>query len=126
MSGILETVDVLFIVGAEVPVKHKYADRMVVMRDADDADSPGLYYTADEWQAFILGVKEGEFDDMAAAGLRPAADARRVIALRDSKDPKGPKLIVAVEAWTELLVSIKAGERELPSDMRELLDERFQ
>lgn len=124
MSGILEAVEVHFINGAEVPVKHKYADRMVVLRGADKAESPGLYYTADEWQAFILGVKEGEFDDMAA-GAAPSEGARRVIALRDSKDPDGPKLILAVDAWRELLVSIKAGERELPADMRELLDGRF-
>ena len=124
MSGILETVDVLFIEGAQVPVKHKFADRMVVLRDADHADAPGLYYTADEWQAFILGVKEGEFDDMA--GQTQVADgAQRVIALRDSKDPNGPKLILAIEAWAELLLTIKAGERELPADMRELLDGRL-
>lgn len=124
MSGIVETVEVLFIDGADVPVKHKYADRMVVMRGEGDPEAPGLYYTADEWQAFILGVKEGEFDDMAS-GVVASEGAQRVIALRDSKDPNGPKLILAVEAWTELLITIKAGERELPSDMRELLDERF-
>jgi Domain of unknown function (DUF397) len=124
MSGILEAVEVVFIDGADVPVKHKYADRMVVMRGEGEGDGPGLYYTADEWQAFILGVKEGEFDDMAA-GTQAPDDAQRVIALRDSKDPDGPKLILALEAWTELLITIKAGERELPTDMRELLDERF-
>lgn len=124
MSAIVESVEVLFIDGTDVPVKHKYADRMVVLRDAGQAESPGLYYTADEWQAFTLGVKEGEFDDMAAGAQAPAG-AERVIALRDSKDPDGPKLILAVDAWSELLVTIKAGERELPSDMRVLLDERF-
>jgi hypothetical protein len=124
MNGILETVDVVFIDGADVPVKHKYADRMVVLRGSGEADGPGLYYTADEWQAFVLGVKEGEFDDMAS-GTRAFDAAQRVIALRDSKDPDGPKLILALEAWTELLITIKAGERELPSDMRALLDERF-
>jgi hypothetical protein len=124
MSGILETVEVVFVDGTDVPVKHKYADRMVVMRGAGAADGPGLYYTADEWQAFILGVKEGEFDDMASPTRAPEG-AERVIALRDSKDPDGPKLILALEAWTELLITIKAGERELPSDMRALLDERF-
>jgi hypothetical protein len=124
MSGILETVEVHFVDGADVPVKHKFADRMVVMRAAGGADAPGLYYTADEWQAFILGVKEGEFDDMAS-GAQVSEGAQRVIALRDSKDPNGTKLILAAEAWSELLVSIKAGERELPAEMRELLDERF-
>jgi Domain of unknown function (DUF397) len=122
--GILEAVDVVFIDGADVPVKHKHADRMVLLRGADDAEGPGLYYTGDEWQAFILGVKEGEFDD-TGSGAQMSEGAQRVIALRDSKDPGGPKLILAVEAWVELLITIKAGERELPSDMRETLDERF-
>jgi len=37
---------------------------MVVLRNAADPDGDALYYTPDEWQAFILGVKDGEFDDL--------------------------------------------------------------
>jgi hypothetical protein len=124
MQGIFEAVEVVFVDGADVPVTHKYGEQMVVLRGADEPESASLYYTADEWQAFILGVKEGEFDDMAA-GAPVSEDGERVVAMRDSKDPDGPMLILNAEAWTELLVSIKAGERELPSDMRELLNERF-
>lgn len=65
MSQVTEVVEIVFVDGAAVPVKHKHADRMVVMRDAADPDGDALYYTPDEWQAFILGVKDGEFDDMA-------------------------------------------------------------
>jgi hypothetical protein len=124
MNGILEAVEVLFVDGKDVPVAHKFGDRMVVLRGADDPDAPGLYYTADEWQAFLLGVKEGEFDDLATGTQLPEG-GERVIALRDSKDPEGPKLILTTDAWTDLLITIKAAERELPSDMRELLNERF-
>ena len=65
MSQITELVEVVFVDGADVPIKHKHAERMVVMRDAADPDGDALYYTPDEWQAFVLGVKDGEFDDLA-------------------------------------------------------------
>lgn len=64
MSQVIETVEILFVDGKDVPVEHKHDDHMVVMRDAADPDGDALYYTPDEWQAFILGVKDGEFDDM--------------------------------------------------------------
>jgi hypothetical protein len=65
VSGIIESAKVLFVDGADVPVAHKHDDHMVVLRDADDPDGDALYYTPNEWQAFILGVKDGEFDDLA-------------------------------------------------------------
>ncbi|MCO6005329.1 DUF397 domain-containing protein [Actinoallomurus purpureus] len=66
MAGIIESAEVLFVDGADVPVEHKHEDHMVVLRDADDPDAVALYYTPNEWEAFILGVKDGEFDDLAA------------------------------------------------------------
>ena len=38
------------------------ADGGVALRDSKDADSPEHRYTAEEWRAFIQGVKAGEFD----------------------------------------------------------------
>jgi hypothetical protein len=32
------------------------------MRDAKDPDGAKLVFTPDEWDAFVLGVKDGEFD----------------------------------------------------------------
>jgi len=64
MSEESGSVEILFVDGADVPIKHKHADRMVVMRDAAKPDGDALYYTPAEWEAFILGVKDGEFDDM--------------------------------------------------------------
>jgi hypothetical protein len=55
----------------------------------------------------------------------PSGGGERVIAVRDSKDPDGPKLFFRVSAWRALLERIKAGELELPSELREGLDERF-
>jgi hypothetical protein len=34
----------------------------VAVRDSKRADSPVLLYTPEEWQVFIDGVKDGEFD----------------------------------------------------------------
>lgn len=37
-------------------------DGVVGVRDSKDADGPILRFTADEWHAFIGGVRNGEFD----------------------------------------------------------------
>jgi len=75
MRGIVESAEVVFVDGSEVPVAHKHGEYMVVLRDADDPDGAALYYTPDEWEAFVLGVKDGEFDDMVdlASGTPAAA-----------------------------------------------------
>jgi Domain of unknown function (DUF397) len=36
----------------------------IVMKDAKEPDGPVLYFTEAEWDAFIGGVKDGEFDDL--------------------------------------------------------------
>jgi hypothetical protein len=36
--------------------------RLYVMYDAADPDGERLYFTEAEWDAFVLGVKDGEFD----------------------------------------------------------------
>lgn len=34
----------------------------VVVRDSKDPDGPVLAFTATEWDCFLIGVREGEFD----------------------------------------------------------------
>lgn len=34
----------------------------VLVRDSKDPDGPVLRFTSEEWKAFTLGVKDGEFD----------------------------------------------------------------
>jgi hypothetical protein len=34
----------------------------VLMRDSKHPDGPVLHFTTDEWNAFVAGVKAGEFD----------------------------------------------------------------
>jgi len=36
--------------------------RLYVMYDAADPDGDKLYFTEAEWEAFVLGVRDGEFD----------------------------------------------------------------
>jgi hypothetical protein len=36
--------------------------KLYVMFDAADPDGNKLYFTEAEWEAFVLGVKDGEFD----------------------------------------------------------------
>jgi hypothetical protein len=37
-------------------------DKLYVMYDAAHPDGDKLYFTEAEWEAFVLGVKDGEFD----------------------------------------------------------------
>jgi hypothetical protein len=34
----------------------------VAVRDSKDPEGPVLWFTRDEWTAFVMGVKTGEFD----------------------------------------------------------------
>lgn len=35
----------------------------VAIRDSKDRDGPILHFSRDEWRMFVLGVRDGEFDD---------------------------------------------------------------
>ncbi|MEO3782090.1 DUF397 domain-containing protein [Actinocorallia sp. B10E7] len=39
-------------------------EQAIVMKDAKEPDGPVLYFTQAEWDAFVAGVKDGEFDDL--------------------------------------------------------------
>jgi hypothetical protein len=43
----------------------KLADGRVGLRDSRDPEGPVLRFTRPEWDAFLGGVKNGEFDSMA-------------------------------------------------------------
>ncbi len=38
------------------------SEKLYLMRDSKDPDGPVLAFTPAEWEAFVLGVKDGEFD----------------------------------------------------------------
>jgi len=46
--------------------------RLYVMYDAAHPEGDKLYFTEAEWEAFVLGVKDGEFDLDESGNLPPA------------------------------------------------------
>jgi hypothetical protein len=46
----------------EQRVEVAFVDDLVLMRDGADPDGPVLYFTHAEWDAFVGGAKDGEFD----------------------------------------------------------------
>ncbi|MBB5075581.1 DUF397 domain-containing protein [Nonomuraea sp. NPDC059023] len=47
----------------------RLADGNVALRDSKEQDGPVLVFTPEEWDAFTLGVRAGEFDiDTLAVG----------------------------------------------------------
>jgi len=43
-------------------VEVAFVDGSVAVRDSKDRQGPALRYTSAEWEAFLAGVKSGEFD----------------------------------------------------------------
>ena len=63
-------VEVVVTTGTSAAPRKAGEDCLYVMFDAADPDGAKLYFTQDEWDAFILGVKDGEFDP-SQGGNRP-------------------------------------------------------
>jgi Domain of unknown function (DUF397) len=47
---------------AFVPGSKEGSDHVIAMRDSRQPDGPVLIFTPAEWEAFTLGVQDGEFD----------------------------------------------------------------
>jgi len=43
-------------------VEIAFVDSAIAMRDSKHPDGPVLLFTQAEWDAFVLGAKDGEFD----------------------------------------------------------------
>ena len=43
-------------------VEIAFVDNAIAMRDSKHPDGPVLLFTQAEWDAFVLGAKDGEFD----------------------------------------------------------------
>jgi hypothetical protein len=48
--------------GEDGRIQIAFVDDLIGMRDGHDPDSPVLVFTEDEWDAFVAGAKDGEFD----------------------------------------------------------------
>ncbi len=47
---------------AVLPGSKEGSDHVIAMRDSKDPDGPALTFTPAEWDAFVAGVNDGEFD----------------------------------------------------------------
>ncbi|MFF0308463.1 DUF397 domain-containing protein [Streptosporangium sp. NPDC004379] len=55
-------VEVAIVPGDPVVAAHKaQEDELYLVRDSKDPDGPALAFTQGEWDAFLGGVKDGEF-----------------------------------------------------------------
>ncbi|MFC0863631.1 DUF397 domain-containing protein [Sphaerimonospora cavernae] len=58
-----DCVEVAIADAGEAGDEHKAdVEQLYLIRDSKDPDGPVLAFTASEWDAFIGGVKDGEFD----------------------------------------------------------------
>jgi hypothetical protein len=58
-----DCVEVAVVPGDPAVAGHKAdADELYLIRDSKDPDGPALAFTPSEWNAFVGGVKDGEFD----------------------------------------------------------------
>ncbi len=85
--------------------------RRVLLRDSlavqTQADVITLRYTRAEWDAFIQGVRAGEFDVYTSG---PHSD---LIPMRDSKDPEGPILVFTAVQMKPFFDAIHSGKYDL-------------
>ncbi|MER7129183.1 DUF397 domain-containing protein [Streptosporangium saharense] len=57
-----DCVEVAVVPGDPALAAHKAdADALYLLRDSKDPDGPALAFTQGEWDAFVGGVKDGEF-----------------------------------------------------------------
>lgn len=53
--------------GDGVSVEVAFVDGMIAMRASDNPSGPALIFTPSEWDAFVGGVNDGEFDPVDSA-----------------------------------------------------------
>ncbi|MFF5208652.1 DUF397 domain-containing protein [Streptosporangium sp. NPDC000396] len=58
-------VEVALVDNAQAEVKHNTnTERLFLVRDSKDPDGPILAFTPSEWDAFLAGIKSGDFEDL--------------------------------------------------------------
>jgi hypothetical protein len=62
---------------AEMPAHKAGEPRLWVMYDAAKPEAGKLYFTEAEWDAFVAGVKDGEFDLDEGGNLPPVPPGQR-------------------------------------------------
>jgi hypothetical protein len=62
---------------------------LYVMYDAAKPEAGKLYFTQAEWDAFVLGVKDGEFDLDEDGNLPPVPEDQRAAEDDEASGPEG-------------------------------------
>jgi hypothetical protein len=68
-------VEVIVTTDASVAPHKAGEKKLYVMFDAAKPEAGKLYFTEAEWEAFVLGVKDGEFDLDENGNLPPLPDS---------------------------------------------------
>jgi len=73
-----DCVEVAALPGRDAAVENKTdQDEVFVVRDSKNPERPTLTFTRDEWDAFVDGVKSGEFDsEVLLAAMKSVAAVR--------------------------------------------------
>jgi len=106
MIGFVETRDhqLLILLAGPVSGTVDEKDRVIGVEEKPAV----LKYDAREWDAYIKGVKDGEFDDYYEK-------TEEIMAVRDTKDRQGPVLTFPMPGFAAFANAIKAGKYDLPA-----------
>jgi Domain of unknown function (DUF397) len=66
------------------------SDHVITLRDPKDPGGPTLVFTPAEWEAFVAGVRDGEFDLDESGALVELDSQGRPVRQRVSGEPGGP------------------------------------
>ena len=66
------------------------SDHVITLRDPKDPGGPTLVFTPAEWEAFVAGVRDGEFDLDESGALVELDSQGRPVRQRVGREPGGP------------------------------------
>ncbi len=72
------------------PGSKEGSDHVITLRDPNDPDGPTLVFTPAEWDAFVAGVRDGEFDLDESGALVELDSQGRPVRPGGSGEPGGP------------------------------------
>jgi len=71
------------------PGSKEGSDHVITLRDPKDPDGPTLVFTPAEWDAFVAGVRDGEFDLDESGALVELDSQGRPVRPGGSGEPTG-------------------------------------
>jgi Domain of unknown function (DUF397) len=96
--------------GEAACVEVAFIEGKVAVRDSKHRGGPMLLFTADEWEAFLGAVRDGEFDTVDPE----SSSIEGQIAVQDSEDEHGPALMLSPPVWGDFLGAVRSGDFDLP------------